>query len=427
MLKTPLSGRGKPCLQYTRPTGHREGAVSVPPAGSITLLHRRPSDDRAIPALKIGAAVKTGQRLALYDEASGSVTSPVTGTIATLSPFEGDFGRRFTAVTISVDSTEAVDEQFAAARSEPTLATAAAFLTDAPGLPPWQELGDADRPIKTLVVCGIDDDLLVSTQQYVLAARGRDVERGIQLLKKMAGVEDVVILTPREAVQGYGHIGGRVMGVPDTYPNALPELVMAEVFGRVVPAGRTCGDLGFCFMRAEAVASVGAAFDSGRIPSAKTLTVITRDGSSRLAQTTVGTPVGAVLEHFGVMLEEGDRLVMGGPMRGIAAYSADQPVRPDTDAVMVIDSAHAADISEYPCVNCGECVRACPARIQVNLLVRYLEAGKYQDAEESYDLLSCVECGLCSYVCVSRIPILQYITLAKYELTRARQAEGTNA
>lgn len=427
MLKTPFSSGGKPCLQYTRPTGRREGAVSVPPAGSITLLHRRPADDKAIPALKVGAAVKTGQRLALYDEASGYVTSPVTGTIASLSPFEGNFGRRFTTVTISVDSTEAFDEQFAAARSEPTLATAAAFLADAPGLPPWQELGDPDRPIKTLVVCGIDDDLLVSTQQHVLAARGRDVERGIQLLKKMAGVEDVVILTPREAVQGYGNIGGRVMGVSDSYPHALPELVMAEGFGRVVPAGRTCGDLGFCFMRAEAVASVGAAFDSGRIPSAKTLTVITRDGSSRLAQTTVGTPVGAVLGRFGVVLEEGDRLVIGGPMRGIAAYAADQPVRPDTDAVMVIDSAHAADISEYPCVNCGECVRTCPARIQVNLLVRYLEAGKYQDAEESYDLLSCVECGLCSYVCVSRIPILQYITLAKYELTRARQAEGTNA
>jgi len=427
MLKTSRSGRGKPCLQYARRTGRLQDAVAVPPAGSVTLLHRRPPDDTPIPALKVGDAVKTGQRLALYDEASGYVTSPVTGAIASLSRVEGDFGRRFTALTISVAAPEVMDEQFAVARSEPTLATAGAFLAAAPGLPPWQELGDVDRPVKTLVVCGIDDDLLVSTQQYVLAARGRDVERGIQLLKKMAGVEDVVILTPRDAVQGYGHIGGRVMGVPDTYPNALPELVMAEVFGRVVPAGRTCGDLGFCFMRAEAVASVGAAFDSGRIPPAKTLTVITRDGASRLAQTTVGTPVGDVLKHFGVMLEEGDRLVMGGPMRGIAAYSADQPVRPDTDAVMVIDSAHAADISEYPCVNCGECVRACPARIQVNLLVRYLEAGKYQDAEESYDLLSCVECGLCSYVCVSRIPILQYITLAKYELTRARQAEGTNA
>lgn len=427
MLKKPVPGHGKPCLEYARTTGRLDRPVHVPPAGSVTLLHRRPAERKAIPALKVGDTVKTGQKITLYDDATGYVTATVTGAIASLSPFEGDFGRQYTAITISVDPQEAPDEQFAAARSEATLSTASAFLASAPGLPPLQDLGNTDRPVKTLVVCGIDDDLLVFTQQYVLRARAHDIEKGIHLLKEMAGFEDVVILTPREAVQGYGHIGGRVMGVATTYPHTLPELVMAEVFGRVVPAGRTCGDLGFCFMRAEAVASIGAAFDTGRIPAAKTLTVITKDGVGRLAETTVGTPIDVVLKHFGVALEEGDRLVLGGPMRGTAAYSPEQPVRPDTDAVMVLDSAHAADVSEYPCVNCGDCVRVCPARIQVNLLVCYLEAGKYQDAEEAYDLLSCVECGLCSYVCVSKIPILQYITLAKYELTRARQAEGTNA
>jgi electron transport complex protein RnfC len=102
-------------------------------------------------------------------------------------------------------------------------------------------------------------------------------------------------------------------------------------------------------------------------------------------------------------------------------------VQPDTDAILVLDAGRAAQVTDYPCINCGECVRACPARMQINLLVRYLEAGRYEDAEELYDLHSCVECGLCSYVCVSKIPILQYITLAKHELARMRRPESPNA
>ncbi len=71
-------------------------------------------------------------------------------------------------------------------------------------------------------------------------------------------------------------------------------------------------------------------------------------------------------------------------------------------------------------------MRTCPAKIQVNLLVRFLEAGQYEEAADNNDLYSCVECGLCSFVCVSMIPIYQYIKLAKYELERAQTAEAAN-
>jgi electron transport complex protein RnfC len=61
------------------------------------------------------------------------------------------------------------------------------------------------------------------------------------------------------------------------------------------------------------------------------------------------------------------------------------------------------------------------------MLVRFLEAGQYEEAADNYDLLSCIECGLCSFVCVSRIPIFQYIKLAKYELDRAKASAETEA
>ena len=99
-------------------------------------------------------------------------------------------------------------------------------------------------------------------------------------------------------------------------------------------------------------------------------------------------------------------------MRGSATYAEDMPVEPGTDGIVVQADADSAQVSDYPCVNCGECVRICPVKIPVNMLVRFLEARLYEDAaalrsgvapeahkvSRSCRLKSCLLCPLTSRV-----------------------------
>ena len=140
----------------------------------------------------------------------------------------------------------------------------------------------------------------------------------------------------------------------------------------------------------------------------------------------IGTPIRDILETLNIETNPGDRLVLGGPMCGQAVYSEDIPVSFDTDAIMVQDQRDIVWDSDTHCVNCGECVRACPANIPINRLVRLLENGLYEESVKEYDLLSCIECGLCSDVCIGRIPVFQFIMLGKYEFDRTNNAEEFN-
>lgn len=431
MIKKSFVGLIKPRLAYQtiEQTPPEPEKISTPKC--ITLLLNEAYDPLAqknSALINKGDAVKTGQKLSLRLESSAYVISSVTGNVSGISPFKGDFGRQYTAIEIAVAEDEEIDEQFTSLVEAPTLDVAKKYLSFLPGNPPESlfSANDASTPIDTIVICGMDTDLLITTNQYTLISDKSAIKTGVQILKQMTGVDHIVMAAPQHLMQDAGASGAEVRTVDSSYPASLPHMILQETLGRVVPAGKSFEDIGVCFVSVEAVASIGKAIEDGHIPVFKTFNLINKDGSAVLLSARIGTPIRDIFSAFNITVTERDRIVFGGPMTGSAVYSENHPIQPDTDAIMVQDRKDLAWVSDYPCINCGECIRICPTKVPVNMLVRLLEVANYEEAAEQYDLYSCIECGLCSFVCVSRMPILQYIKLAKYELARISLAEAHN-
>lgn len=421
MIKRSFFALSKPRLTYDLLDTSLQSAEALAVPGSLTLLLPEEIDSAKKALIGPGDAVKKGQKLKLYDDSTTYVLSPVAGTIKEFDSYSDDFGNTAAYILIKSDPSAKGDDQWAQTDLEQTLEFVVDYLGQIPGALPISTLTNPNYDIRTIVVTGADTDILCDTCQFVCTAYTGLMVAGAKILKAMTRADRLYITVPENLSSQVDLDGFNVLKTSETYPSNLPAMVMKDHLGKVLSPGSIPEDEGVCFISPEALVSLARVYETGYPVFDKVITLIDKGGQKHRVKATIGTPISKILSCFNVQINERDRIIIGGPMRGFATYTVHHPVVPDMDTIMVQDSGVIPELSDNACVNCGECVRICPANIPVNLLVRYLEANLYEEAADRFDLGSCIECGLCGYVCRARIPLYQYIRLGKHELLTLRE------
>ncbi|WP_027721692.1 4Fe-4S dicluster domain-containing protein [Maridesulfovibrio zosterae] len=275
-----------------------------------------------------------------------------------------------------------------------------------------QDLGIDVAPLSShsenLVINGLNPEPGIAVAELLLEKEKETLEAGLRLAESF--ITPVHTMLAVATGTSYTLSGTETVSVKPKYPRSLDAIVVKKVTGKEFPADTK-------IMSVMDLYNLGLVAQSG-LPV--TDTIMTINGMNY--RVPLGTPIRHLLNELDLSVNSGDKVVLGGPFRGEAVYSLDEGVKKSDHGLFIIKEGTFPSIEDATCINCGECVLSCPARILPNLISRYAEYEMFEKAEKQ-DLHSCFECGLCSFNCTVRRPILQYIRFAKDQLLASGQAE----
>ena len=357
---------------------------------------RVPLRGHSTKTIKKKAPVGPGTLVAEHpDPAVGDAHSPILGVVTDVTDTE---------VVITAGEAKPAKEGESAPTADPVAPVDVASLSGDDLVQALKALGVSSKAFAkaaTLIVNGLNPEPGAGIAEVLLKEHQATVEKGLALVQKLVEPPTVFLAVPAGSAATL--YGATVKQVPAAYPNSLNPLVVKALTGKESSEGVT-------------VVSVMELFAVGRVAETGlplTETVLTVGNAAWRVK--VGTPLAAVLALAGVAVAPGDRVVVGGPLRGRAVASLESGVSKDDYALLAVPQAAFPPVTDQACINCGECVLVCPSRIMPGFVTRYVEFKMYDKAKE-FHLEACMECGLCGYVCTARRPLMQFIRLGKKTL-----------
>ncbi|MDD4336301.1 MAG: electron transport complex subunit RsxC [Firmicutes bacterium] len=414
--------------------------VARRPSQVVVLLHQG-SNCPLTPTVARGDHVRMGQKIADTEAKWGVPShSPVSGKVASIGLVRTAFGAQDQAIFIEPDGEDVLDESCVPVDnvfSQPPEKLieiireagivgmgGAEFPTHIKlSLPPKVE-------VDTLLLNGAECEPYLTADHRLMVERPRDIVRGAQILMRAIGVmrtrigiEDNkpdAIHAMRDAAVSAA--GVEVVPVKTRYPQGSEKHLIKSVLGREVPPGRLPFSVGVVVSNVGTAAAVSDRFDRG-LPLIERVVTVTGSAVATPMNliAKIGTPASELIEACGGFVGEPGKIIFGGPMMGMAVPSADVPTGKGTSGILVMSQEESVAFKEMPCIKCGQCVDACPMRLEPAFLHQWSGAGLWDEAE-AYHAMDCIECGVCTYVCPSRRNLVQAIKRAKFEISARRRA-----
>ena len=408
--------------------------VRMPAPGEVLLPMSQNIGAPAEPIVKIGDYVKVGQLIATSQSpVSSPIYSSVSGTVVKMENYLRSDGKSTPAIRIQSDGLMAVCEDV----TPPTITDTESFVSairasgvvglGGAGFPTAIKMSfSPEANIHTVILNGAECEPYITVDTRTMLDESENIREGIELIKKfipgtpkfVIGIEKNkpdCIKEMNRVFEGDPSVSVKVL--PLRYPQGAEKVLIHTVTKLVVPEGKLPADVGVLVLNVTTVASLAKFIKTGMPLVERCVTV---DGSAVNSPMNViaplGTSVRELVEFAGGLKESPVKVIFGGPMTGIAAYSLDEPLIKTTGAIIALAKDDAVLKPATACIHCGKCVESCPHMLEPTSFCKALDI---EDRNERFARLQelrinlCVECGCCSYVCPASRPLVESNRIAK--------------
>jgi electron transport complex protein RnfC len=279
------------------------------------------------------------------------------------------------------------------------------------------------KPVDALIINAAECEPYLTGDYRLMIEKTDKILQGIELIVKCLGVKNVYIAIEDNkpaAIEKFKVQSSKfkVKVLKSQYPQGGEKQLIKNILGKEVPSGKLPFDIGVVVHN---VATIYAIYEALYLNKPLYERVVTVTGSCisspKNLLVRIGTPIKELIDFCGPLKQEPAKIIIGGPMMGIAQYADEVPVIKTTTGVILLNEKEAKAQEEEFCIRCGACVRACPAGLMPCLLNLASEKEKWTEAK-AYKALDCIECGLCNYVCPANRMLTQSIKRAKLEVAR---------
>ncbi len=284
------------------------------------------------------------------------------------------------------------------------------------------------KTIDTVIINAVECEPFLTSDHRMMLEQPEDVIYGTKLIMRAFGVQKGYIgieANKPDAIETlHKHLTAQdaidIVPLEVKYPQGAEKMLIQAITGREVPTGGLPMDVSTNVNNVSGAVALARAVRDG-MPVVQRIVTVTGKGirNPKNVLARVGTPIRDILEFCGGLTPAAKKVILGGPMMGIAQSSLDVPIIKASGGIVILTAAEISTLKPHACIHCGKCVHACPMGLVPSKLGTLVERETFDKVEE-YNINDCMECGCCVYVCPAKRPMVHWIKVGKAVL-RARK------